>query len=435
MTDFGVTQDGFVLKTFDAILTDALNRAVAMFGADVDLTSTSPLRKLIEAGALEDAELWQRLEDFYYGAFISTATGDSLDLLADDVGLARREEFASGDVTLTLGGAVAGRTYVIPEGTVLLAPGPGQSFATPAPVQRTAAATPPTVAVTAFTRGPDGDVGAGTITAIDPGYTAVYLADFGTATVSVTNGAALTGGLATESDDALRGRVIGISRTLWTEEAAQQAVLDVDGVVDVLLSDPLGGVDVSQSYFGEFDFAQRLFSAERGIGEPYQFSVVVAYDFAWPWRTTGSVPGVFERVTAVLDTIRPAGVHPNVISADHIDVGVRATVTVEPGYDAVALLSAILGSLANTVAGLRLGSDVLFSQIMGAIVAEPGVIDVQGLHLRRYPPAFGRITFGNVPYQTGVVEAGIGQNLAMGPTELPVLRTDSTLQDLTLVQQ
>jgi uncharacterized phage protein gp47/JayE len=435
MADFGVTQDGFVLKTFDAILADALNRAVAIFGAGVDLTSTSPLRKLIEAGALEDAEVWKRLEDFYYGAFVSTATGDSLDLLADDVGLARREEFATGEVTLTLGGAVQGRTYVIPQGTVLLAPGPGQAFATASTVQLSATATTASVTVTAFTRGPGGDVGAGAITTIDPAYAAVYLADFGAATISVTNGAALTGGLATEDDDALRGRLLGISRTLWTAEAAQQAVLDVDGVVDVLLSDPLGGVDVSQSYFAEFDFGQRLFSAERRIGEPYQFDVVVAHDFAWPWQTTGAVPGVFERVTAVLDTIRPAGVHPNVIEADHIDVGVRAAVMVEPGYDATALLSAILARLASTVAGLQLGSDVLFSQIMGAIVAEPGVIDVQNLHLRRYPPAFGRITFGNVPYQTGVIEAGVGQNLAMGPTELPVLRTDSTLQDLTLVRQ
>ena len=189
MTDFGVTQAGFVLKTFDAILADALNRAVSMFGANIDLTSTSPLRKLIEAGALEDAEVWKQLEDFYYGAFVSTATGDSLDLLADDVGLARREEFATGEVTLTLGGAVQGRTYVIPQGTVLLAPRPGQAFATASTVQLSGTATTANVAVTAFTRGPGGDVGAGTITTIDPAYAAVYLADFGAATVSVTNGA------------------------------------------------------------------------------------------------------------------------------------------------------------------------------------------------------------------------------------------------------
>src|SRR5262245_28177674 len=131
MSEFGVTEDGFVLKGFDAILGDAKERARQMWatlGLEPDLTSTSPLLKLLEAGAYEDAELWKRLEDFYYSAFVSTATGDALDLLGDDVGLARRDSFATGVVTLTLAGGLPGRTYVLPEGTILLAPGPGKAF-------------------------------------------------------------------------------------------------------------------------------------------------------------------------------------------------------------------------------------------------------------------------------------------------------------------
>ena len=45
-----------------------------------------------------------------------------------------------------------------------------------------------------------------------------------------------------------------------------------------MISDPLGGVDVSQSYFGVFTFGKRLFSAERRLGEPYFVDVVVAHD-------------------------------------------------------------------------------------------------------------------------------------------------------------
>ncbi|MFE6176240.1 baseplate J/gp47 family protein [Streptomyces sp. NPDC056464] len=437
MTEFGVTQEGFVLKGLDAILGDAKARAGQMWatlGLQPDLSATSPLLKLIEATAQEDAELWKRLQDFYYSAFVSTSTGDALDLLGDDVGLVRRDAFATGAVTLTLTGGLSGRTYIVPEGTILLAPTRGQSFATLAAAELTTDVTERSVDVRAFTRGTDGDVPLGTITAIDPAYRAVYLADFGPADVTVTNEHELSGGDGREDDDTYRGRQLGISRTLWTSEAVGQAVLDIDGVIDVLLSDPLGGVDVSQSFFNEFSFGERLFSAERRIGEPYTFDLVVAHDFRWPWRTTGSVPGVYERVAEVADRVRPAGVHPNIVEADHIDVGVRARVIVERGYDEAALSTAIRARLTDTLGGdLRLGTAVLYSKVMRAIVEVPGVVDVQRLHLRRYPPAFGRITFGEVPHQTTVVDAAVGQNLLMGPTELPVFRSDAALHDLELV--
>ena len=436
MSEFGATKYGFVLKGFDAILGDAKQRARQMWatlGLEPDLTSTSPLLKLIEAAAHEDAELWKRLEDFYYSAYVSTATGDSLDLLGEDVELQRHELYATGTVTLTLTGGLAGRTYVMPEGTVLLAPGPGQSFTTMAVAELTADVPVQPVAVQALARGPDGDVPAGSITAIDPEYRAVYLADFGPADVTVANESDLTGGDGREDDDSYRGRQLGIARTLWTTEAARQAVLDVDGVVDVLVSDPLGGVDVSQSIFNEFSFGERLFSAERRIGEPYTFDIVVAHEFRWPWRTTGAVRGVYERVQDVVNRIRPAGVHPNIIEADHIDVGVRARVVVERGSDEAALARAIRTRLAGALGDLRLGGDVLYSQVVRTMVEVDGVIDVQRLHLRRHPAAFGRITFGEVVFQTAVVDAAVGQNLVMGPTELPVFRADAELHSLELV--
>lgn len=436
MTEFGVTKDGFVLKGFDAILSDTRQRVRQMWatlGLQADLTSASPLAKLIEAAAHEDAELWKRLEDFYYSGYVSTATGDSLDLLGDDVGLRRRELFATGTVTLTLTGGLPGRTYVVPEGTILVAPGRGQSFATTDLVELTAGAPARPVPVQALTRGPGGDVPAGAITAIDPQNRAVLLADFGPADLTVTQVADLAGGEGREDDDTFRGRQLGIARTLWTAESARQAVLDVDGVVDVLLSDPLGGVDVSQSIFDEFAFSERLFGAERRIGEPYTFDIVVAHEFRWPWRTTGAVRGVFERVQEVVDRIRPPGVHPNVIEADHIDVGVRALVVVERGSDEAALARAVRSRLAGALGDLRLGGDVLYSQVVRTMVEVDGVVDVQRLHLRRHPAAFGRITFGEVVFHTTTMEAAVGQNLAMGPTELPVFRADAGLHELEMV--
>ncbi|MFF5302028.1 baseplate J/gp47 family protein [Streptomyces sp. NPDC013161] len=436
VTDYGVTADGFVLKPVDVILSESFDRARAAFPG-ADLTSTSALRKILETAAAEDGELWKRLEDLYYANFISTASGDALDLLGEDTGLERAPLASTGTVTVTLNNGVEGRSYVLPQGAILVTaarPGrPARSFGTVAPVVLDTNTPTADIGVVAFEPGPDGDVDDGTITGIDPAYETVYLTDLGAAEFEVTNRAATTGGTEEEGDGAYRGRLLGIARNLWTVEAVAQAALGVGGVLDVVLSDPLGGVDVSQSYFDLFHFDQRAFSSERRVGQPYFFTVVVAHDFRWPWHTTGSVPGVFERVGAAVDTVRPIGIHADIVEADHIEVGVRATLVIAPGSDGVALLSAVRRRLATDIGALRLGGDVLYAQVVSAFVEQPGVLDVQGLHLRRAPAAFGRITFGDVPFQRVLAEGAVGENLVMGPTELATFTVDGDAFDVTVV--
>lgn len=435
MTDFGVVNEGFNLKGFDVILADGLERARQMFGTTIDLTATSPLRKLLEVTCAEDAELWKRMEDLYYSNFVSTALGDNLDLLGEDVGLARRPLFAGGEVTLKISSPVPGRSYLVPEGTVLLTGAPVLSFYTTAPLALSSSTPQVTVAVQAFARGPESDIPAGAIVGIDPVYQQIYLGNFGAASLTALNAQPFSGGDAFESDEVYRGRLLGLPRNLWTLESIRRAVLDIGGVIDVLLFDPLGGVDVSQSYFSLFNFNQRLFSSERSIGDPYFFDIVVAHEFAWPWRTTGSVPGIFEQVSAAVDRVRPVGIHPNLVEANHIEVGVRAKVIIQGGYDPQALLASIKQRLAGDIGALKLGGAVLYSQVMCAFVEQPGVVDVQQLHLRRCPPAFGRITFGAVPHQSGLIEAGAGENLEMGATELAIFGSDSDLLGFEVVTQ
>ncbi|MFF3374074.1 baseplate J/gp47 family protein [Streptomyces sp. NPDC002680] len=433
MTDFGVTEDGFVLKPVDRILSEAFERARAVFDG-IDLTTTSPLRKILEVTAAEDGELWKRMEDLYYGNFISTAFGDNLNLLGEDMGLARPHLPSTGTVQITLGGGAPGRRYVVPEGTILVTAAPVRAFGTTAPVTLDATQRNATVDVVAFEPGPDGNVLAGAITGIDPTYSSIFLADLGTATLTVTNRKATSGGGKTVPDDTYRARLAGLARNLWTVESVAQAALGVSGVLDVVLSDPLGGVDVSQSYFGTFAFDQRAFSSEaRRIGEPYFFNVLVAHDFRAPWRTIGPVQGIFERVTAAVDTVRPVGVHPNIVEAIHVEVGVRAKVVVQPGSDGAALLASIRQRLATDIGGLRLGGDVLYSQVVRAFVEQPGVADVQQLHLRRSPVPSGPTAFGAVARQSVTVEAEVGENLVMGPTELAVFSPGGDALDITLV--
>jgi uncharacterized phage protein gp47/JayE len=430
MTDYGVTPDGFVVKGIDTILAEAVDRAKQLFGP-VDLAQTSTLTKLLQVAADQDALLWRSLEDTYYSRFLSTASGDALDLLGDDIGVPRAYLFAHGEVTFTITAPQPGRTYTLPEGTVLL--GGGLTFHTTVPAKLTAASPNATVAVQAFDPGPAGNVAAGQINAVDPAYQQLYLTITPPTTLTVTNSKPLTGGERQEGDEPYRVRQIGRPRSMWTLDSVRSAVLDVPGVVDVQLSDPLGGVDVGQSYFGMFDFAQRLFSAQRRIGDPYFFDIVVAHEFARPWRTSGAVTGVFERVSAAVDRIRPIGIHPNIVQADHIRIGLRTVVAVQPGQDGPALVAAVKQQLAGDIGILKLGGDVLFSQVMRAIVEQPGVIDVRDLHLRRFPPEFGRITFGHVPFQSAVVEAGPGESLAMAANEIALFEQDSQLIDIKVV--
>ncbi|GAB2686988.1 baseplate J/gp47 family protein [Nocardia thraciensis] len=432
MPEYGVTAHGFVPKDIDTILTEAAARARQVFG-EVDLAPTSALTKILQVAADQDALLWRSLEDTYYSRFASTAIGSDLDRLGEDLGVTRRHRFATGEVAFTLANGQPARSYVLPEGTVVIAG--TQSFHTTAAVTLTAAAPTATVAVQAFSAGPAGNVAPGAVTGIDPVYAQLYLTVTPPATVTVTNARAFTGGELQESDETLRARLIARPRTLWTPDSVRSEVLDVPGVLDVALSDPLGGVDVAQSYFGIFAFAQRLFSAQRRIGEPYFFDVVVAHEPAWPWRTTGAIPGIFDRVAAAVDRVRPVGIHPNIVQANHIRVGLRATVSIAPGLDALALIAACTRRLSQSIGALKLGGDVLFSQVMREITELPGVVDVQNLHLRRFPPEFGRITFGPVPFQAGPIESGPGENLPIGATEIALFEPDSPLIDLQVVDR
>ena len=50
---------------------------------------------------------------------------------------------------------------------------------------------------------------------------------------------------------------------------------------------------------------------------------------------------------------------------------------------------------------MRVASEVLYD-----FMNVPGVVDVQNLHLRRYPPAFGAIVFGDrETFQSLAIEA------------------------------
>src|SRR5436305_7504370 len=147
-----------------------------MFGDDVDLTSGSALRKVMDAVAWDAQELWRSLESQYYANFVATAQGPSLDLLGTDLGLTRRNLQATGQVVLTLSGGSPQRSYVLPQGTAIVTTAtPVIAFRSTAPVTLNNSSPAATVGVQAVDRGPIGNLAAQQTLALDPALAPLHL--------------------------------------------------------------------------------------------------------------------------------------------------------------------------------------------------------------------------------------------------------------------
>ena len=291
MTDYGVTPAGFVVKPFIDILNAKLDLARSLFGPDVDLRSTSALRKILDIASAEDQEHWKALEGAYYANFVSTASTDALDLLGDDLGLQRDNQQATGQVTFTLTNEAPARNYILPVGTLVETAAPAIRFRTTDITTLSSQQKTATIGASAVVTGPAGNVPKAAIAQINPIYAGHHLS-LGTATIAATNSAPFTGGDLLADDETYRARLLRLPRTLFTVQAISAAALNVDGVRDCKLSDPLGGVDVSLSIFNSFVFDRRRFGQARFLGTPYFFDVLVAPQPGYAWERIAGVTGL-----------------------------------------------------------------------------------------------------------------------------------------------
>ena len=196
---YGVTDRGFLVKPFQAILNDAFARAQQVLGPDIDLRSSSTLRKVLELGSLDSALLWMALDDVYHSGFTSTASGNALDLLGADLGLDRARLSATGLAAFALAPtAPAGAVLTLPPGTLVETAAPAVQFrlTTPLSLSNDPTQSLPAkavAAVTAVLSGLSGNIPAGALTRINPAFAARYL-NFDPTFVTVGNAAPFTGG-------------------------------------------------------------------------------------------------------------------------------------------------------------------------------------------------------------------------------------------------
>lgn len=416
--NFGVTEAGFLPKPFTRLLAEKIALAQQLIDPAIDLSSGSVVRKLLEVTALEDARTWAALAAEYDDSFVSTARGRALSDLGEELGIARPFLTADGSVTLTLAKALPVPHLVLPRGSRLSTPG-GHRVALATAVQFTAGVTSAVVPVTSFDPGPIGnldpavtDAGGGRPQRIDrweiadrklaPMIAADVAAGFldtassiGQGLVRVQHTQALTGGNAQFDDDRYRALLRAAPRSLWTADSIAATVALVPGVRQVAVRDGWGGLDLSQSIFGQFNFFERLFAADRDMSSPFFVTVLVAPTEAAVWEGGA---GLRTAVQQAIRDVRPVGIFPDVVQAEQVFFTIQADVVtagvplpsgsvasrnLSPG--ALALKQRLAARLRGVVDGLQLAEPVRAAALSAAIMGEPGVIDVSQLQLIRFP--------------------------------------------------
>ena len=401
---FGITIDGFVAKSFVRLLGEKLVLARQLLDADIDLTSGSAIRKLLELSAVEDARTWAALAAMYDNCFIHSASGDALSLHGKELGIERPFMEATGKVTLKLVGELPDGlpNLNIVRGARMLTDG-GHHVATDEGVTLSPSDKEREIRVRAFYPGPEGN--------LDPTHEAQVIKRWnrdddsisiivdaesaGAPLVQVTHNAPLSGGEELWPDERYRKLLMRAPRSLWTVEAIRLAAGLVPGVRHVQVHDPLGGLDIYQSIFGNFNFIDRVFGTERDLASPYYFTVMVAPTPAAIWD---GAHGLRYAVESAIEDLRPLGIFPEVKKATEVFVGVQADLvvtgvplpsgpraTVNGSIPAQMLKSRLLARIRRYIDGLEFGEHVSAARVNWELLNEPCLADVQNFRLLRYP--------------------------------------------------
>lgn len=412
---YGITDTGFVPKPFARLLAEKLATARGLFGADIDIGSGSVLRKLLEISALEDARTWAALASVYDNQFVSTAKGEALSRLGEELGLERPFLEATGHVKLTASLPANVSGIAMPRGARMLTPG-RHHVALADDVALSRESPSREVGVVAFYPGPEHNLDPSKpsqkITwwnqddpklawsddsllslahSVEPNVAPEEL-------VRIEHTQPMTGGELRWPDLRFRQLLLQAPRSIWTLESIRTALSLLPGVRQVQVRDRVGGLDVNQPIFGTFNFVERLFGAERDLASPYFLDVIVAATEAAIWD---GPDGLAAAIDAAVEDLRPIGIRPSIQPVDSVYVGVAAKLlvtglplprgssgkSVNDSQTAMALKQRLLARVGRYVNGLGLGEPVRAAEVMWALMSEPGIADVQGLRLERYPPA------------------------------------------------
>jgi len=452
---YGLTDAGFVPKPMGRLVSEQMALAQEMFGADVDLSPGSVIRRIVELTAVEHARSYTLLAGLQDNQSVPTARGQALDRLGEELGLPRPFMSAAGTVTIVFKGPLpAGQTSILlPAGARMLTPG-GHHAALGAAVTLTDLQREVTVAVEAFFPGPEHNLSANT-----PNQTLSLWNELDTNLAGLTSAmnargdaaledvaeikhtAALTGGEMRWPDDRYRQLLLRAPRSLWSREAVEIAVSLVPGVRQLKLIDSYGGLDIQKSIFGNFNFGERVFGTERDLASPYMFTILVAPTPAAIWQ---GPDGLAATIAETVEDLRPIGIFPDIREAVDVGVGVQARIvvdgiplpsgsraTVNASEAAMALKARLMERIRGYIESLKFGETVSPAKVSWAMMNEPGIADVQDLRLTRYPMDTSSIDFTDPAAGDGVQRLGCGESLKTGEDQIAVYIDDAN--DLTII--
>ncbi|MBN3757234.1 baseplate protein [Paraburkholderia sp. Tr-20389] len=333
-------------QSFGAIVT---NFATAVQGAAsqlVDFTIGSVLRAIAEAVAGVCLWIQGLILQLLSTTRLSTSSGNDVDTFVADFGLTREAAVAAvGQVTFSRFTPTNAAT--IPLGSVVQSADGTQPFSVIADTTQAywnasanayvipAGITSGIVTVQAQNAGIQGNVSAGTITALG---TAIPGIDY------VSNANAFTSGVNAESDAALKSRFALYIQGLrqGTKSAVASAIAGLQQGIEYTLTEnqTLGG------------------ATQYGF-----FYVVIS-----PFSTT-----LQNQVYAAIDAIRPLSVTFAVYGATNLTANISVTVTVSSGYTHSAIATAVQSALQSFIATLQIGQTLYWSQLYSVIYAVAGV--------------------------------------------------------------
>ena len=108
----GLTDKGYIRRTYDDILNDKIRCAKELFGEDIDTSDQAPLGKFIRINAYDQAMAEEEIEAVYFSRVPATASGQSLDRLLWMGGITRNPATAASYSVMAYGTA----GYTIPIG-------------------------------------------------------------------------------------------------------------------------------------------------------------------------------------------------------------------------------------------------------------------------------------------------------------------------------
>ena len=356
MSEFGLSDTGFLRPTFDDLVSMQEKKAKELFGDNIDVSEQGVLGKFIRLSCYDIDEAWQAMENLYYARFINTARGLGLDRLSTFAGIARNPAtYARHKIKL-----IGSENYSLPMGFLVATEDNIQFYTSESVILDDTGSAQ--VTVDAIEAGTQGNVPVGSITkVVNPvaGITSIehigieiYAEDI-------------------ETDTALRKRFnLTISGSgSGTVDAIRGAVMRVPNVDSCI---------IVENTTDETDSEGR---------PPHSFECYVT---APEEQNPEIAAAIFEKKPLGISSygdisvdVLDSGGHAHTISFSRtaeINVYVRISIKTNSFYESSGAQN-IKDNLVSVVNNLGCGEDVIFSSLYGHIYAVTGVEEVTLLEL------------------------------------------------------